>query len=197
MQLNGLSIIGVAGATSESAGAAFHGFDPRTNTELEPKYFSASAADVERAAQLAHAAFTVYKNTGGKNKPPFYDASPKNWMAQKKLSSSALLWRPRCPQRVSRVSWGVQLHSCVCSPIWWKKARGSKRALTPATQRDSRFPSPTCVQCFVGWGRLEYLALPISHSHFLLRAEIPRLRSRQVARLSSRRTRRIPRLRKS
>ena len=54
MKLSGLSFIGSSrGATG---GAGFRAFDPAAEKELELVFHSASAAELERAVQLASAA---------------------------------------------------------------------------------------------------------------------------------------------
>ncbi|MCQ4164000.1 aldehyde dehydrogenase (NADP(+)) [Tahibacter harae] len=52
--LRGVSLVG--GAYGETGGASFHGVNPASGETLAPAYHSASAAEVERAVQLAAAA---------------------------------------------------------------------------------------------------------------------------------------------
>jgi NADP-dependent aldehyde dehydrogenase len=67
--LLGHSIIN--GEPCEGSGAEFRGFEPATGAELDPVYSSASAADVELAADLADAAFAVYGKLPGREKGRF------------------------------------------------------------------------------------------------------------------------------
>lgn len=61
--LKGTSIIGFdRGALN---GGTLQGFNPATGEDLPPIYHSASAAEVDRAARLAHAAFAAYSQTTG------------------------------------------------------------------------------------------------------------------------------------
>jgi alpha-ketoglutaric semialdehyde dehydrogenase len=67
--LLGHSIIN--GEPREGSGAGFRGFEPATGAELDPVYSSASAADVDLAADLAEEAFTVYGKLPGREKGRF------------------------------------------------------------------------------------------------------------------------------
>ena len=67
--LLGHSIIN--GEPREGSGAGFRGFEPATGAQLDPVYSSASAADVELAADLAEAAFAVDGKLPGREKGPF------------------------------------------------------------------------------------------------------------------------------
>ena len=63
-----VSLIGFADGAE---GAAFTGVNPATGSALEPKFFSATADDLERAATLAQSAFPTYSNLSGKKKGAF------------------------------------------------------------------------------------------------------------------------------
>jgi alpha-ketoglutaric semialdehyde dehydrogenase len=76
MDLIGLSFIGAQ--RGQSGGATFHGYNPATGESLTPEYHSASAAEVERAAQLAAAAFPVFSATTGKQRGAFLRAIAAN-----------------------------------------------------------------------------------------------------------------------
>ena len=68
-KLNGTSIIGFArGALN---GGTLQGVNPATGDKLQPIYHTAGAAEVDRAAQLAHAAFATYSQTTGREKAHF------------------------------------------------------------------------------------------------------------------------------
>src|SRR5580704_15648338 len=68
LELNPVSLIGFGDG---ARAAAFTGMNPTTGSPLEPKFFSASAEDLERAAALAQSAFPVYSNLSGKKKAAF------------------------------------------------------------------------------------------------------------------------------
>lgn len=68
-QLTGTSIIGF-GRGALNAGT-LQGINPATGDNLQPIYHTASAAEVDRAAQLAHAAFATYSQTSGREKAHF------------------------------------------------------------------------------------------------------------------------------
>lgn len=76
MQLTGMSLIGFASPQSTLNGAegTFRALDPAGGVELEPSFQSATHADVERAAQLAHQAFAQSKRLSGCDKASFLRA---------------------------------------------------------------------------------------------------------------------------
>jgi NADP-dependent aldehyde dehydrogenase len=65
----GTSIIGFARGVV--GGAVLQGFNPATGENLAPVYHSASAAEVDQAARLAHAAFGAYSQTTGAERARF------------------------------------------------------------------------------------------------------------------------------
>src|ERR1700677_880090 len=68
LEFNSVSLIGFGHGTE---GSSFNGVNPATGQPLEPKFFSATAEDLERAATLAQAAFPIYGNLSGKAKGAF------------------------------------------------------------------------------------------------------------------------------
>ena len=71
MQLTGSSLIGFSTPATAGSDIGFRAVDPATGAELEPLFHSATTADVERAAHLAHAAFAVTKSLPGAVKAAF------------------------------------------------------------------------------------------------------------------------------
>lgn len=69
MTLQGTSIIGFQRGAAE--GATLRGFNPATGEELSPVYYSASRAEVDQAARIAHDAFAVYSQTTGAERARF------------------------------------------------------------------------------------------------------------------------------
>ena len=63
--------VSLIGFGDGAEGASFTGVNPATGAPLEPKFFSATAEDLERAASLAQKAFPIYSNLSGKNKGAF------------------------------------------------------------------------------------------------------------------------------
>jgi 2,5-dioxopentanoate dehydrogenase len=63
--------VSLVGSSDGSEGAAFTGMNPATGQPLEPKFFSATGKDLDRAATLAHSAFPVYAALSGKAKGAF------------------------------------------------------------------------------------------------------------------------------
>ncbi|HEU4711681.1 MAG TPA: aldehyde dehydrogenase (NADP(+)) [Pyrinomonadaceae bacterium] len=76
MTLQGTSIIGFQ--RGAAGGATLRGFNPATGEELSPVYYSASRADVDHAARLAHDAFVVYSQTTGAERARFLRAIAAN-----------------------------------------------------------------------------------------------------------------------
>ncbi len=65
-KLSGYSII--SGASHESSGGTFAGFNPAAGKSLEPEFHYASLHDLNRAADLADEAFSSYRNLPGEQK---------------------------------------------------------------------------------------------------------------------------------
>src|SRR6202453_4503677 len=68
LELKPVSLIGF-GDGAEAA--AFTAMNPATGSPLEPKFFAASAEDLEQAAALAQGAFPIYSKLSGKKKGAF------------------------------------------------------------------------------------------------------------------------------
>lgn len=68
-ELKGTSLIGFQRGVA--GGATLQGFNPATNENLSPLYHSATRAEVDQAAQLAHAAFATYAQTTGAERGRF------------------------------------------------------------------------------------------------------------------------------
>jgi len=68
-ELKGTSIIGFGRGASN--GGTLQGFNPATGERLLPVYHTASAAEVDHAAQVAHAAFPAYSQTTGAERARF------------------------------------------------------------------------------------------------------------------------------
>ena len=68
LELKPVSLIGFGDGRQ---GSSFTGVNPATGAPLEPKFFSATAEDLERAAGLAQSAFPIYSNLSGKQKGAF------------------------------------------------------------------------------------------------------------------------------
>jgi 2,5-dioxopentanoate dehydrogenase len=76
VKLTGKSIIGFReGATG---GNDFHANNPRTGERLPQDFFSATAQEIDAAANLAHLAFEIYSRTSGRDKAAFLRAIATN-----------------------------------------------------------------------------------------------------------------------
>jgi NADP-dependent aldehyde dehydrogenase len=69
VQLSGTSIIGFQRGAAGSD--SFRGINAVSGQELNPDYHNATAEEVDRAAELADRAFTIYRNTPGRTKAAF------------------------------------------------------------------------------------------------------------------------------
>ena len=69
LAMTGLSLIG--GEHAERGETAFHAFNPATGEELEPKFYSASAADIDHAARLSAEAFPAFSALSGHERAKF------------------------------------------------------------------------------------------------------------------------------
>ena len=67
--LTGLSMLGAE--NSSSSGKEFHGINPATGEKLDPPFYTAASADVDRAAELAEEAFSPYSKLSGKERAHF------------------------------------------------------------------------------------------------------------------------------
>ena len=75
-QLLGKSLVGFQDASG--AADSFRAISPETNRSLEPHFFSAAPEEVDRAAQLAHDAFSAYGQLSGKAKAAFLRSIASN-----------------------------------------------------------------------------------------------------------------------
>src|SRR5262249_2243935 len=69
MEILGKSLIGSQDAAP--GGDSFRAFNPATGEKLEPAFYSASTADVDRAAQLAAEALRVFSQRGPRDNAAF------------------------------------------------------------------------------------------------------------------------------
>ena len=65
-KLSGRSILGAGSASAQ--GKAFRAVNPATGQEIEPVFYSATAAEIEQAAHLAEQAFDDWSRASGKTK---------------------------------------------------------------------------------------------------------------------------------
>jgi NADP-dependent aldehyde dehydrogenase len=126
MTLKGFSFIG--SQRGASGGAALYGLNPATGQQLEPQYFSASAAELERAVQLAAEAFPVYAATSGKAKAVFLgniadglDAIQQILAERAHLETA--LPMPRLLGEVARTSGQLRVFASLVEEGSWVEAR--------------------------------------------------------------------------
>lgn len=140
MELLGKSLIG--GKQSAGDGGCFQGINPATGEKLTPTFCSATAAEVDAAAQQAAEAFATYGPAGGKAKAAFLrriadglDAH-KDELAQRAHLETALPI-PRLTGEVGRTSGQMRLFATVVEEGSWVNAR-----IDPALPDRQPLPRP-------------------------------------------------------
>ncbi len=126
MSLTGQSFLGSARTTH--SGAFFHAINPATNLPLEPPYYSASLADVDRATHLAAQAFPIYSLLSGKSKAAFLrliadglEASASQIIARANLETALPL--PRLTGELARTTGQLRLFATLVEDGSWVDAR--------------------------------------------------------------------------
>ena len=97
LELKPVSLIGFGDGAEV---AAFTAMNPATGSPLEPKFFAASAEDLQRAAVLAQSAFPFTANFRARKRAPFCARLPLPLRRQRRPSSSEPIWKQRYPKRV-------------------------------------------------------------------------------------------------
>ena len=125
-ELKGTSIIGFdRGATD---GATLQGLNPATGEHLPPIYHSASVAEVDRAAQLAHAAFATYSQTTGAERARFLRRIAENIEALgdeliTRANAETALPEPRLRTETARTCNQLRLFADLVEEGSWVDAR--------------------------------------------------------------------------
>jgi len=140
MALTGQSFLG--SQRGALGGAPIHGLNPTTGEQLQPPYSSVSAAEVDRAVQLAAQAFPVYAATSGKDKAAFLRRIADGLDAiQQQLAERAhletALPMPRLLGEVSRTTGQLRLFASVVEEGSWVEAR-----IDPALPERKPLPRP-------------------------------------------------------
>ncbi len=140
MELTGVSFIGSERGSRE--GAAFHAQNPQTGTSLEPAYYSARSANVDKAATLAAEAFTSYSQTSGKARATFlrrvadgFDAHRQELAERAHLETA--LPMPRLLGEVGRTANQLRMFAGVVEEGSWVQAR-----IDPALPDRQPLPRP-------------------------------------------------------
>ena len=126
MELTGLSFIGSDRGSRE--GASFHGMNPQTGAALDPPYYSATSAEVEKAAHLAAEAFPSYSRSTGKTRAAFLRRaadgleSARQELAERASLETALPM-PRLTGEVARTANQLRMFAAVVEEGSWVQAR--------------------------------------------------------------------------
>src|SRR2546423_6055958 len=125
-QLLGKSLVGFQDASG--AAGSFRAISPQTNTPLEPSFVSATPEEVERAAQLAHDAFSPYGQLSGKEKSAFLRSIASNiesisdsLIARTHLETSLPV--PRLQGELARTCGQLRLFASVVEDGSWTSPR--------------------------------------------------------------------------
>ena len=126
MPLTGQSFLG--SQRGSLAGAPIQAINPATGQRLEPLYSSASSAEVERAVELASAAFPAYAQTSGKARAAFLRRIADGLDAlQQQLAERAhletALPMPRLLGEVNRTTGQLRLFASLIEEGSWIDAR--------------------------------------------------------------------------
>jgi NADP-dependent aldehyde dehydrogenase len=126
LDLQGQSLIG--NSTSSLEGEYIQAVNPATGEKLEPRFYSASAADVEHAAQLARAAFQPFANTSGHERAKLLrgiaDSIAKNTeILVQRAHLETGLPLPRLQGEVGRTTGQLRLFADVIEEGSWLDAR--------------------------------------------------------------------------
>lgn len=124
--LQGTSILG--STHGPQVGKSFHGINPATGEQLQPAYFSASEKEVERAAQLAEAAFASYSKLPNTQRAAFLNKiadalhSISDQLVERAHLETALPL-PRLQGEVGRTVNQLRLFASVVEEGSWVNAR--------------------------------------------------------------------------
>src|SRR6185436_12697470 len=142
-ELKGTSIIGFGrGALN---GLTLQGFNPATGEHLPPVYHTASDAEVDHAAQLAHAAFAAYLQTTGGERATFLRRIATNIEALgdeliARAHAETALSEPRLRTETARTCNQLRLFADLVEEGSWVDARidHGDRARQPLPKPDVR-----------------------------------------------------------
>lgn len=126
MELHGLSLIG--SGRGEAGGAVFRAFDPAKGKILEPDFHSASAAELERAVQLATAAAPTWAKLSGADRNRFLrlvaDKLDQNVATlAERASLETGLSLGRCTGEIARTAGQLRLYGETAERGDWVDAR--------------------------------------------------------------------------
>ena len=164
--------------------------NPATGSPLEPKFFSATAEDLERAAALAQNAFPLYSNFRARKKAHFCAKSrPPSRQPRPQLSSGPT-WKQlpeaRLTGEVGRTCGQLRLFAEVVEEGSWVDAR-----IDNADPNRKPLPKPSIRSMHKPLGPVAVFGASNFPLAFSVAGGTPRRRSPRAIPSSSRRTRRI------
>jgi NADP-dependent aldehyde dehydrogenase len=140
LSLAGLSLIG--DQKGERQGKAFRAVNPANAAELEPVFYSATNAEIDRAASLAEAAFPVFANLSGRDRAAFLCRIADGLAAEGeaiigRANLEAGLALPRLQNELGRTTGQLRLFAEVLEEGSWVNAR-----IDEADRDRKPFPRP-------------------------------------------------------
>jgi 2,5-dioxopentanoate dehydrogenase len=126
IMLKGISILGAE--QGAQTGSIFHGINPATGEQLQPGYISATEKEVEKAAQLADAAFISYSKTPNRQRGLFLRSIADALQAAsdrlvERAHLETALPHPRLQGEVVRTANQLRLFADVVEEGSWVNAR--------------------------------------------------------------------------
>jgi 2,5-dioxopentanoate dehydrogenase len=126
LSLQGVSLIG--SEKSSAPGARFHAFDPATGEKLQPEYYSAGSADVDRAAEKAAQAFGSLASLSGSAKAELLNRVAAAIEARgneivERAKRETGLPEPRLRSELARTANQLRLFASVVQEGSWVNAR--------------------------------------------------------------------------
>jgi 2,5-dioxopentanoate dehydrogenase len=126
LKISGKSIVGFGSAGN--TGPSFHASNPRTGEHLPPDFFCAGPEEVDRAASLAHEAFSTYSQISGRGRAKFLRSiaakidGAVDELVERAEQETALP-KPRLQGETARTSGQLRLFAKVAEEGSWVMAR--------------------------------------------------------------------------
>jgi 2,5-dioxopentanoate dehydrogenase len=126
LNLSGRSLIGTH--VSEAQGPGFHAVNPANGEKLEPAFYSATAEDIDQAANIAADAFHEFASVSGRDRAAFLRRIAENLTAEgaaivERANLEAGLPLPRLQGELKRTTGQLNLFAEVLEEGSWVDAR--------------------------------------------------------------------------
>ncbi len=126
LEFEGVSLVG--DQTGQPMGEAFHAVNPANAARLEPAFYSATNADIDRAANLAEAAFPAFAGLSGRERAAFLrriadELTSEGAAIIERANLEAGLALPRLQNELGRTTGQLRLFAEVLEEGSWVNAR--------------------------------------------------------------------------